>query len=287
MRIHTLPDGRKIHVGGRKRPATRKKRYLSRYLGAGITLPTAPDFDHTVYAGATVPGLLDILGNDRLGDCTACGALHLTEAINAAAGAPIPAFVQSDAVGFYELSTGYNPADPSSDQGGDEVAVLTAWARQGLDGKGGHAIEGFFDVHPGSVPALRSIAWMFGGLYFGVELPDAYLQIPGSGYVWGTGTPNPANGHCFVGLGATASGILVDSWGLLGTITYEAIAELCTEANGGALYALLTQENMDRANSLCPAGIDWATLLADFEAEGGEIIRPTIPSAPPSEPTAA
>jgi hypothetical protein len=281
MRIHTNSHGLKLHVGGRKRPAPRKKRFLARYGAVpGVTLPQAPSVvDWTVAGGSPVPGLADILANDTLGDCTSAGMWHLVEAINAAAGAPItPTPTRDDAVTFYSLSTGYVSGQPATDQGGDEITVLTTACQKGLDGAGAHAPIGFFDVDPADVPAMRSIVWLFGGLYFGAELPDAYLEVAGPGYTWDVGTPNPNNGHCFVGLGASDAGIADDSWGLNGTITYAAIAELCAEANGGALYAILTKESLNRASALCPAGIDWATLLADFQAEGG-VIAADGPSA--------
>ena len=49
------------------------------------------------------------------------------------------------------------------------------------------------------------------------------------GFVWDVAGPaNPDNGHCFVGVGYTDIGVVIDSWGMLGTITWAAIAAYAT-----------------------------------------------------------
>ena len=166
MRIITVA-GRQVHIGGRKRPLPRKRRYLGKYMASGLVLPTAPPVvDYTVAGSPPSPvvGLSDILANDTLGDCTSAGVFHLLEAVNAAAAHPMsPTPVAADAIKFYSLSTGYDPSNPATDQGGDEVTVLTKLATLGVDGNGAHQIMGFFDVDMTNIPLARSIAWLFGG----------------------------------------------------------------------------------------------------------------------------
>jgi hypothetical protein len=146
------------------------------------------------------------------------------------------------------------------------VTVLTSWRTKGYDGNGLHAIAGFVQIDPSNAVELKAAQFYFGGLYFGLELPDSYTNpFPSSnGFVWGPDTPNPAQGHCIVGVGADATGILVDSWGLLGKITYDAIAQLCSEAAGGMVFAVLSKEWINAASQASPAALDWATLQADF-----------------------
>ena len=252
---------------GRNRPSVRPLRMLSKYAGSpcGQILPPAPS---VVDYFTGVAGLSDILANDRLGDCTSAGALHLTESITHAAGSPV-VFTEDDAVRFYSLATGYVRGNPASDQGGDEVQVLETWRLKGLDGNGAHAIAGWVHVDPTNVDLLRSIVWLFGGLYFGVELPDAWTASPLNGFLWTPGAPDPNQGHCFVGLGASDAGIQVDSWGLMGTITYDAIAQLCSDSASGMLYAVLTKESLAAATKLAPDSLDWAQMVADFDTIGG------------------
>ena len=247
---------------GRRRPAAHLRtghRMMSRYL---LEAPV-PDHD---WSSLCAPGALqDCLGNQSLGDCTAAGAGHLIDVFTAGGGSPV-AITPAQAIAFYSASTGYNPANPATDQGGDEVTVLTTWRDKGYDGQGGHAIAGFVQVDPGSIAELRAASYHFGGLYFGLELPDTYTNpFPsGNGFVWGTGTPDPNQGHCIVGVGANAAGILVDTWGLIGTFTYAAIAELCSDANGGMVFAVIEPEWVSKSSSLSPSSLDWAQIQADF-----------------------
>jgi hypothetical protein len=261
---------------GRSRPRPHVRRMLAKYK---VALPDAPKvIDY--FTG--VVGLDNIDGNDALGDCTAAAAIHIAVAVNAAAGDPV-SLGASDAITFYSLSTGYNPDNPATDQGGDEVTVLSCWRDHGLDGKGSHAIAGFISVDPSNQAEIRSALWLFENLYFGVELPDAWLNPApsGNGFTWDVGTPNPENGHAFPGLGATDVGVQIDTWGLIGTITYAAISELCSEANEGNLFCVLTPEIVNRAKAKSPAGFDWAALVADFDGLGGSVTEPV--GAPTSD----
>ena len=263
------PTTKQIYHFGRKRPALRPKRMFSKYRLPGSILPTAPSVvDYWTGCAA----LSDILANDVLGCCTSSGALHVTESLTYAAGAPVT-LTRDDAIKFYSISAGYVTGDPSTDQGGDEVQVLNTWRDKGLDGSGAHAIAGWLDVDPTNQAEMRALTFMGCSLYFGVDLPDAWTSvIPRSnGYVWTPGAPDPNQGHCFVGIGANDQGIQVDSWGLIGTITYDAIASLCSEASGGALYAVLTKESLVKATQMVPAGIDWQCLVAEFDSEGGTV----------------
>lgn len=258
-----------LHIGGRHRPrqtaATHPHLFMT-FRHYGVTLPAAPPV--VDYFTGVTP-LTDILGNDELGDCTAAGACHIVEAVTAAAGAGV-VLTREDAVTFYSQSTGYVVGDPSTDQGGDEITVLTSWRDVGC---GGHKISGWLSVDPTDPPLIRSILATFGPvLYFGVELPDDYMTLAhgGAGFTWGTGTPDQNNGHCFVGVGANDAGVQIDTWGLVpGTITYAAIAELCSESSGGNLFAVLSPEIISAAKCAAPDGMSWAQLESDFAGLGG------------------
>lgn len=261
-RIHTTPNGLQLNVGGRRRPTSFPARsMLSKYI-CKSTLPTPPAT--LEYDPAALVALSDSLANDRLANCTAAGACHLVEAITAAAGSPVT-LSAADAVAFYELSTGYNPHDPSTDRGGNELDVLHYWRDHGLDGKGAHAIDDFVGVDPHDPEMTRIAAWLF-GLYFGCELPDAWLQIEGGGFVWKPGRPDFNNGHCFMSKAYTKDGPEVDSWGLLGTITDAAVSKLCDARYYGQLTAVLTREAISAAKNIAPSGFDFDQLEDDLKA---------------------
>lgn len=257
---------------GRKRPAAHQRvghKMAAKYFDAANMPPVPDSFD---YSPLNRVPLVDVLGNDSLGDCTAAGAGHLIDVFTAGGASPV-AITAEETIAFYSLSTGYVPGDPSTDQGGDEITVLTTWRDKGFNGKGAHAIAGFVQVDASNAALLKACCFYFGGLYFGLELPDTYTNpFPSAdGFVWGPGTPNPNQGHCIVGVGADSTGIKVDSWGLIGTLTYEAIAELCSDAAGGMVFALISKEWVSAASQKSPSALDWATLVADFDADGGTV----------------
>ena len=257
---------------GRTRPAPNLRtghKMAAKYFDAA-NMPPVPDaFD---FSNLNATPLADVLANDSLGDCTSAGAGHLIDIFTGGGGSPI-AITAAEAVAFYSLSTGYVPGDAATDQGGDEVTVLTTWRDKGYDGKGGHAIAGFVQVDAGNAALLKASAFYFGGLYFGLELPDTYTNpFPSSnGFVWGPGTPNPSQGHCIVGLGADLTGIHIDSWGLFGTITYPAIAQLCSDSAGGMVFAVISKEWISATSQRSPGALDWAQLADDFAADGGTV----------------
>lgn len=252
---------------GRKRPTQRTgHRMAAKYFDLA-NLPPVPDsFDFSTLASTA---LSDVLANDTLGDCTSAGAGHLIDVFTAGGGSPV-AITRDQAIAFYSQSTGYDPADPNTDQGGDEVTVLTSWRDQGYADTG-HQIAGFVQVDASNVALLKACCFYFGGLYFGLELPDTYTNpFPSSnGFVWGPGTPDSSQGHCIVGIGADATGVTIDTWGLIGTFTWDAIAELCSEANGGMVFAVIENEWVNKMSLRSPGALDWATLAADFTALTG------------------
>jgi hypothetical protein len=273
MRIVTNETGLQFHVGGRKRSdPNRKKRFFAKYRTAEFVVPDVPDCDWTVDAnGNLVPGLSDALGNTTLGDCTSAGPCHFVEAVTFAAAASV-VLQAADAIRFYSQSTGYDPSNPASDQGGDIPTVLESWRTKGIDGNGAHAIAGWFDVSAEEDP--RTLRWLirtFGGLIAGAELPDAWLQITGPNFTWNLGAPDEKNGHCFPLLGAKNGGYRTITWGIPGDVTQEATASLCSPENSGELFAVVTKESLAKATGLGLAGIDWQMMVNEFDAEGGTV----------------
>ena len=87
------------------------------------------------------------------------------------------------------------------------------------------AIAGRRTVDATNIEECQTALWLFENLYFGLELPDAWINpMPSaSGFVWdAAGAPDPDNGQCVVGVGYTAAGITIDTWGMTGLMTNEA-----------------------------------------------------------------
>jgi len=209
-----------------------------------------------------------MLANDRLGDCTSAGAGHAVQTFVADSRDVILNVTDTNAINFYELF-GYNPDDPNTDQGANELDVLRVWSKVGYpvtDAAGTvdkHRIAAYTLVNPRNMRLQKAAIYLFGGLYSGVALPaiaqemgdhwmlpsdlgDPYAQ-PGS---WG--------GHCVWTVSYDANGVKVVSWGQLITVDWNFIAHYFDEQ-----WAILSSQDwLNGTNS--PQGFNWQQLTADL-----------------------
>jgi hypothetical protein len=255
---------------GRKRPVARCPRLsLRNYLTRGIPAPPAA----CDYTKAAKSALSKVYENDTLGDCVIAGMAHVVGVLTGNSGAKPFVYSNQQIVTLYSAIGGYVPGNPATDQGCDEQTALNYWENNGAP-VGAHKIAGWLAVEGTDAAEVRTALWLFENLYFGMELPDKWITpFPSaSGFTWdAAGPPNPNNGHCVVGVGYTAQGVAIDSWGMTGLITDAAIAQYATTAANGALYTIVSQDGLNKATQKAPAGFDWSQLVADFDSMGGTV----------------
>ena len=256
------------------------------------------------YSAKALPSLDNIFLNDVEGNCVIAGGYHIVgvETGNAATiFLPTSAQLNAD----YSAIGGYVPGNPNTDNGCDEQTALNYWTSHGF--ANGTKLVGWLAVDASNQTEVKQAMFLFENLYFGIDLPDAWISpFPSAnGFVWDVaGEPDPDNGHCIVGVGYanttmtrrgsivgyTANGIIVDTWGMLGILTWAALAYYCVPSNGGALYVMLSPDQLAKGASKAPNGIAWSDLIADFDALGGNIPVPSpvppspTPPAPPAPP---
>jgi hypothetical protein len=283
INVQNHPFGVQQVVLGRKRPEPgAHKLYLKDYLG---TLAPAPA--SCSYTAKAANALSNIYLNDQLGDCVIAGGYHIvgTETGNAT-GSPFIATTQQITADYSAIG-GYVPGDPSTDQGCDEQTAMNYWKSHGF--ANGTKLSGWLSVNAANQTEVMQAMYLFENLLFGIELPDAWVTpFPSaSGFIWADGQPDPDNGHCVVGVGYNSTGVQIDSWGMIGTITWAAISHLCSAAAGGGLYVLLTPDQIAKGQQTAPNGATWSALISDFDALGGNIPVPApvpvpVPPSPPS-----
>lgn len=195
-----------------------------------------------------------VLMNDQLGDCTIAGVGHAIQVFSANTG--VEAVVtDAQALQYYEQWDGYNPADPSTDQGGVELDVLTNWKAQGF---AGHVLDGFADVKPAHTANVKQAINLFGGLYIGMNVPNFIMAaIP---QVWDVVADDGGidGGHCVFVAGYDPIGLTFISWGLLYKMTWAFWNKYVDEA-----HTLISQDFI-MANGLDPSGFALAALEADL-----------------------
>jgi hypothetical protein len=251
---------------GRRRPKQRARLQLSKYLRAAEGCPSwaaIPVPETCDYSPAGQPALSNVYLNDQLGDCVIAAGYHLVALETGNAGAVWTAS-NTQIIADYSAIGGYKPGDPSTDQGCDEQTAFAYWGKTGW--ADGSVLQGYVGVDASNQAEIQAAMYLFENLFFGMELPDAWISpFPSnSGFVWDAGTPNPDNGHAFIGTGYDAIGVQIDTWGLEGTITWAAIAALCKD--GGELYTLLSPDQIEQGRTLAPNGLDWLALTRDFES---------------------
>lgn len=255
---------------GRKRPVARHPHLsLHNYLKRGIQAPPAS----CDYSAAAAASIAKIYENDKLGDCVIACMAHVVGVLTGGAG-PTP-FLYTDAqiTTLYSAIGGYVPGDEATDQGCDEQTALAYWENNGAPA-GSHRIAGWVAVNPADPAEIRTALWLFENLVFGFEMPDAWVNpIPReSGFTWyPAGAPDPENGHCVAGIGYSAEGIAISTWGMTGWITDAAIAKYCSHSANGELYTVVSQDGINKATQKAPNGFDWSQLVADFDSMGGTV----------------
>ncbi len=279
MPVKTIqhPSGHTFKLG-RKRPIARCPRFaLKNYLTRGLPPPPAT-CDYTKHAKAALSEMYD---NDTLGDCVIAGMAHVVGVLTGNSGTKPVIYNNKEIIGLYSAIGGYVPGEPSTDQGCDEQTALNYWENNGAmppgsaSKTGAHKIAGWMTVDSTNVEECRTALWLFENLYFGLELPDAWISPnppSASGFTWDVaGAPDPNNGHCVVGVGYTAAGITIDTWGMTGLMTNAAVAKYPNQAAGGELYTVVSMDAIGKASEKAPSGFDWSQLIADFDSMGGNV----------------
>jgi len=233
------------------------KLQLSDYLDTSA-LPTLPD----KFGRENLVPHWGMLGNDTVGDCAIAGPYHETMLWNAEANRRIDV---SDAVVLQTYSdvTGYNPADPSTDQGTD-VSVMAAYRRNHgiVDANGKvHKIGAYVSLTPGDLTELWYALYLFDGIGIGVKFPQEWMAAFRYGSPWGAvQNPTIEGGHYVSGVGKHNGGMLgVVTWGKVQWMTPGGYQQFNDET-----YAYLTEEKL--INGKDDHGLNLSKLRDDLVA---------------------
>jgi hypothetical protein len=234
---------------------------LSRYLKISELPAAPPAVDWT----KAVPQY-GMLLNDQLGDCVIAGMMHEAMTWQANAGSPIVQPSDAEVIAAYSAIGGYDPSDPSSDQGCNMLNALNYWRNTGISiGGQKNQIVAFAEVDLTNDAEVKAALWLFGGLFTGFEMPQSaqnadQWMVPPS-FPHGKGKPGSWGGHCAPLAAEDGSGgFQAITWGELMPAAHNFVADYCDEA-----YAVLSTAWMEQ-NGQAPSGFDWAALQADLAA---------------------
>jgi hypothetical protein len=193
--------------------------------------------------------------NDRVGDCTTAAAGHMIEAWTAAVrGQAVVVSEQAVLDAFDHVKL----VDPlTGEEGAIELDVLRYWRKHGI---GEHRIGAFARVSVHSTQLTKTGAWLFGGLYIGLQLP---LTAQGedvwdwSGSLAGDARPGSWGGHAVDVVAYDSESLTVVTWGRLKRMTWSFWDRYVDEC-----YCILSKDFLDAGKA--PNGVYLAALEADL-----------------------
>jgi hypothetical protein len=195
--------------------------------------------------------------NDTLGDCTIAGCGHAIQGWSANSYCEIT--VPDDVIlQYYEQWCGYDPSDPSTDQGGVELDVLKNWKKHGF---ASHKILGFADPAVTDLNEIRQSINLFGGVYIGFQVPNFLMSGDSIPEVWDIVEKDGGidGGHCVFVLGYDDTYFYFISWGKVYKMTILFWQKYVDEA-----HAVFGQDWLNAQKA--PNGFDIQQLTADLAA---------------------
>lgn len=195
-----------------------------------------------------------MMANDSVGDCTCAAAGHAIQVWTANSGNEVT--LSDDAVlAAYEAVSGYDPSDPSTDQGAVLLDVLKFWRKVGI---GGRTIHAFASVDPTNLDLVRNGIHLFGGLIIGIRFPQSARHQK----VWTVVPGSPIEGGHAIALPRYwASGPFCITWGERQMMTWDFFQSYCDEA-----WAIISEDFM--SGNVSASALDMDALHADLDMIG-------------------
>lgn len=164
-----------------KKPASNQVKFkLSNFIDPSV-FPKVP----AVFGHENSVVDWQVLANDSVGDCVIAGGAHETMLWNASCGKKV-LFDDKAVLSDYSAITGYNPADPNTDQGTDMKAAASYRRTTGLiDASGNrHKIAAYLAITPGDIKEHYIAMYLFGAIGIGILFPDYAMDQFSQGKAW-------------------------------------------------------------------------------------------------------
>jgi len=216
-----------------------------------------------------------MLGNDQWGDCTCAGVGHKRIGDVYVNQDAVLTVTTADALTLYSAVTGFNPADPSTDQGAVCQDVLQYWQKNGFLNE---KIVAFAKVNLANQTAVEQAIATFGQIYTGFNFPSSAMDQFNAGQQWDVVKgATIEGGHC-VTIGAyDAAGLECVTWGATQRMTWAFFKKYFDEA-----WVIVTPDFVNAATGDDKLGVSLYQLGQDYAALTG---KPNPIPAPAPSPT--
>jgi hypothetical protein len=226
-----------------KQPATSDERDITlASLARGPALGTLKAPPHAFGYGTSVTDW-GVLGNDQYGDCVFAGACHEHMVMAMSARHVVPKFTPKTALADYAAVTGFDPSDPSTDQGTNVRDAMSYRRSTGIVDASGkrHTIAAYVSLDPNDSDEIMLAAYNFLVVGWGFVFPDYAMDQFNAGEPWDYQDGGSIEGgHYVVATGrknATDLGFL--TWGKRQSVTPSFV-----EHQGDEAWALVSSDEM-------------------------------------------
>jgi hypothetical protein len=221
--------------------------------------PPAVSDDYTSAVNEATGSNWGFLGNDVWGDCVEAWEAHYLM-LRTANASSIVIPTSQQVLALYTAETGFNPSNPNTDNGTVETSDAIYMVTTGFMG---HKADATASIHRIDLPNLKWCIQLFGGVTFGVNLPQSAMDQFNANQPWTVVKNSPIiGGHCPGGVGYDGKWFYVVTWGRIQPASYEWILTYNEEA-----HALLFKDWI-KQNGNAPNNLDLAQLIADLPQVG-------------------
>jgi hypothetical protein len=229
-------------------------------------------------------GYWPMYGNDEIGDCTCAAAGHMIQAWMMYGQHSVVEPNWPDILQAYSAVSGYDPKTGANDNGAVMQDVLDYWRKAGI---GGDKILAFAEVDLTNIPLVINAIELFGGLYWGFNVPEFAMQQFEDSQDWDVGlfgSPQIIGGHA-INIGAYDL-----NFSRLGAITWAKRQNMSLgffTQYGDEGWIVITKDWLDRTGH-SPGNLDLYALGEKLHELTGDAnpFRPDPPQPNP-EPTPA
>lgn len=277
------PDKPNVHVS---------RAHFYNTISRGADLPIVPDQVDNLSACLHAAAGLPMYGNDKYGDCVWAMIGHAIQVLTFLSwGVGSEQSVTLDALlkGYADV-TGFNPNDPSTDQGTNIQDALNYWRTVGIKRTDGtmDQILGFAQIDHTDKNLVKHAVSIFDCVLLGVSLPQSAEDEFDKHEPWTVvkGSPN-LGGHAILDGGyniVNSRGDLEHTAATWGDDTL--IEQDFYDANVDEAWIVITKDLMARNGGAGPAGFDMNMFAEDFEELTGQPFQPPTPDPGPTpDPT--
>ena len=233
-------------LGRKILPQDKRALWLFDYFDRPRLKPAPPTCRNS--DAVTVP--LGMMANDEYGDCVFAAAGHGEMVWTANAG-NIYVPPDADILSAYSAVTGFDPNDPSTDNGTDPLAALKYWRNTGISGR---KIGAWAQVNAKRPEQLRQCIYLFEFCFMSLALPAALQvatiwDIPAGQRLGDDWKPGSWGGHEVAGVDYDEQGVWVITWGQRLLATWAFLAAYCDLP-----IAVLSQDELN-GSGVAPNGL--------------------------------